>query len=68
MKFRRFVICEAGALLVLVPLVIMGLTFNVSAPAIRWIMNLFTIAAAIGAVVIPIVFYAGTPTLPEIER
>jgi hypothetical protein len=31
-------------------------------------MNAFTIAAAISAAVIPIVFYAFTPTLPELER
>ena len=68
MKFRRFVTCEAAALLVLLPLVILGLTLNISAPAVRWIMNLFTIAAAIAAAVIPIAFYAFTPTLPELER
>lgn len=68
MKFRRFVTCEAATLLVLLPLVILGLTLNISAPAIRWIMNILTIAAAVAAAVIPIVFYAATPTLPEIER
>lgn len=68
MKFRRFLTCEAAALLVLLPLVILGLTLNISAPALRWIMNIFTIAAAVAAAVIPIAFYALTPTLPEIER
>ena len=68
MKFRRFVTCEAAALLVLLPLVILGLTLNISAPALRWIMNLLTIAAAVTAAVIPIIFYAFTPTLPELER
>src|SRR5947209_14722075 len=32
MKFRRFVTCEAAALLALIPLVILGLTLNISAP------------------------------------
>lgn len=68
MKFRRFVACEAAALAVLLPLVILGLTLDVSAPALRWTMNIFTIAAAIAAAVIPIAFYAVTPTLPELER
>ena len=68
MKFRRFLACEGAALLVLLPLVILGLTLDVTAPALRWIMNILTIAAAMAAVVIPIVFYAFTPTLPEIER
>jgi hypothetical protein len=67
-KFRRFVACEGAALLVLLPLVILGLTLNIDAPALRWIMNILTIAAAMAAVVIPIIFYAATPTLPEIER
>jgi hypothetical protein len=68
MKFRRFVTCEAAALLVLIPLVILGLTLNISGPTVRWIMNILTIAAAVAAAVIPIVFYAFTPTLPELER
>lgn len=68
MKFRRFLACEGAALLVLLPLVILGLTLNISAPALRWIMNILTIVAAMAAVVIPIIFYAATPTLPELER
>ena len=68
MKLRRFIACESAALLVLLPLVILGLTLNITAPALRWLMNIFTIAAAVAAAVIPIVFYAFTPTLPELER
>lgn len=68
MKFRRFMACEVAALAVLLPLVILGLTLNVTTPALLWIMNIFTIAAAVAAAVIPIVFYAFTPTLPELER
>ena len=68
MKFRRFVTCEAAALLILLPLVVLGLTLNINAPALRWLMNILTIAAAVAAALIPIVFYASTPTLPELER
>jgi hypothetical protein len=68
MKFRRFIACEGAVLLVLLPLVILGLTLNISAPALRWILNILTISAAFAAVVIPIAFYAFTPTLPELER
>ena len=68
MKFRRFIACEGAALLILLPLVILGLTLNISAPALRWTMNILTIGAAFAAVVIPIAFYAFTPTLPELER
>ncbi len=68
MKFRRFVACEIAAVAVLLPLIILGLTLNITAPALRWLLNIFTIAAAVSAAIIPIVFYAGTPTLPEVER
>jgi hypothetical protein len=68
MKFRRFIACEIAALAFLVPLVILGLTLDITASALRWLINIFTIAAAISAAVIPIVFYALTPTLPELER
>jgi hypothetical protein len=68
MKLRRFIACEAAVLAVLLPLVILGLTLNVSSPALRWAMNIFTIAAAVAAAIVPIMFYAFTPTLPELER
>lgn len=68
MKFRRFLACECAVFAVLLPLVILGFTLNVTAPALRWMMNIFTIAAAVAAALIPIVFYAFTPTLPELDR
>jgi hypothetical protein len=68
MKLRRFMACEAAALLVLLPLVILGVTADITAPALRWILNIFTIAAAVTVAVIPVVFYAFTPTLPDLER
>jgi len=68
MKFRRFIACETSALLVLLSLVALGLTLNITAPALRWILNVFTIAAAVTVAVTPIVFYAFTPTLPDPER
>jgi hypothetical protein len=68
MKLRRFIACEAAVLAVLLPLVILGLTLNISSPGLRWTMNIFTIAAAVTAAIIPIMFYAFTPTLPELER
>ena len=68
MKFRRFVACEIGAVAVLLPLLTLGLTSNITAPSLRWILDIFTITAAVSAAIIPIVFYAGTPTLPQLER
>ena len=66
-KFRRFLVCEAAALSVLLPLAIIGLASRPSNAAVLWIMNIFTIASAVAAALIPILFYAFTPTLPEIE-
>ena len=68
MKFRRFVACEIAAVAVLLPLIILGLTLDITAPALHWLLNIFTIATAVSAAIIPIVFYAGTPTLPDLER
>jgi len=67
-KLRRFLLCEAIALAVLLPLAIVGLAHRPSDAAMLWILNIFTIASAVAAAVIPILFYAFTPTLPEIER
>lgn len=68
MKLRRFIACEVAVLAVLFPLVILGLTLNISSPGLRWTLNIFTIAAAVTAAIIPIMFYAFMPTLPELER
>jgi hypothetical protein len=67
-KLRRFLICESIAVAVLLPLAIIGLSHRPSNAAALWMMNIFTIASAVAAAVIPILFYAFTPTLPEIER
>lgn len=67
-KFRRFLVCEAIALALLLPLAIIGLANRPSNAALLWIMNISTIASAVAAALIPILFYAFTPTLPEIER
>ena len=68
MKFRRFVTCESVALAVLLALAIVGLSHRPSNAVVLWIMNISTIASAIAAALIPIFFYAFTPTLPEIEE
>ena len=68
LKMRRFVIYEMVAVAILLPLAIIGLTQHFTTPALVWIMNILTIAAAVVAAVIPIAFFAFTPTLPEIER
>jgi hypothetical protein len=68
MKFRRFLACETVALAVLLPLAIVGLSHRPSNAALLWVLNISTIASAIAAALIPIFFYAFTPTLPEIEE
>jgi hypothetical protein len=68
MKFHRFLACESAALAVLLPLAIFSLLNHTDNVALRWTMNILTIGSAIVAALIPILFYAITPTLPEIER
>jgi hypothetical protein len=67
-KMRRFIACESVALAVLLPLVILGLSRHPDNVALVWIMNISTIASAVAAALIPIIFFALAPTLPEIER
>lgn len=67
-KMRRFLVCESVAVGVLLPLAILGLAHRPENVALLWIMNVFTIAAAVASALIPILFFAATPTLPEIER
>ena len=68
MKFHRFIVCESAALGALLALAIVGLSFDPTNAAVAWIINIFAIASAVTAALIPIIFYAFTPTLPEIER
>jgi hypothetical protein len=67
-KMRRFLICESIAVGVLLPLVIVGLAHRPESVALVWIMNIMTIASAVAAALIPILFFTLNPTLPEIER
>ena len=68
MKFRRFVACECAALAVLLPLALIGLLYRPSNAGLLWIMDVSTIASAVAAALMPILFYAVIPTLPEIEE
>jgi hypothetical protein len=67
-KMRRFIACESAALALLLPLAILGLARHPDNVALVWIMNILTIASAVVAALLPIIFFAFTPTLPEIER
>jgi hypothetical protein len=67
-KMRRFIVCESVALAVLLPLAIFGLSHHPENVALVWIMNISTITSAVAAALLPIFFFALTPTLPEIER
>lgn len=67
-KIRRFLICESIAVGVLLSLVILGLAHRPESGALVWIMNIMTIASAVATALIPILFFALNPTLPEIER
>jgi hypothetical protein len=67
-KMSRFIVCESAALAVLLPLVILGMSRRPDNVALVWIMDISTIASAVAAALIPIIFFAFAPTLPEIER
>jgi len=64
-KFARFIMCEAVTLAVLLPLAILGLCRVFSDPTLVLLVNILTIAAAVTAALIPILFFAVTPTLPR---
>jgi hypothetical protein len=68
MKMRRFIVCESIAVAIVVPLAVIGIMRRPDNVILTWILNISTIAAAFAAALIPILFYAATPTLPEIER
>jgi hypothetical protein len=67
-KMRRFIVCESAALAVLLPLAILGLSHHPNDVTLVWIMNISTITSAVAAALLPIFFFAFTPTLPDIER
>ena len=67
-KMGRFLACESAALAILLPLAILGMFRRPDNVALVWIMDILTIASAVAAALIPIIFFAFAPTLPEIER
>ena len=67
-KMRRFIVCESIAFAVLLPLAIIGILFHPENAALHWILSILTISAAVASALIPIIFFAATPTLPEIEQ
>jgi hypothetical protein len=66
-KLARFIICEGATLAVFIPLAILGLGRVFKDPSLVLLINILTIAAAVSAALIPIVFFALTPTLPRDE-
>ena len=66
-KFARFIICEGATLAVLLPLAILGFCRVFSDPILVLLINILTIAAAVTAALIPILFFALAPTLPRDE-
>lgn len=67
-RMRRFFVCEGAALFVFLPLVTFGLSRPPDNDALVWIMNMLTIASAVASGLIPILFFAFTPTSPQTER
>lgn len=67
-KLRRFIMLEAIALVALVPLAALGLLRVFRDPTLILIVDVITIAAAIAATVMPILFFAVAPPLPRGEE
>jgi hypothetical protein len=67
-KLTRFIFIEGIAVGVLVPTAILALTHYFTDPVMVWIMNGLTITGALVAGIVPILFFAISPTLPRIER
>ena len=66
-KFTRFIFCESVTLAVFLPLAILGFCRVFSDPILVLLINILTIAAAVTAALIPILFFALAPTLPRDE-
>ena len=67
-KMRRFLFCEAVAVGILVPFAILGLLRVFHNPAVIALIDVITIAAAVSATVMPIMFFAVAPPLPRGEE
>lgn len=67
-KFRRFVLIEIIALVVLIPSAWLVLSRHVTSPALILLMNVLTIAAAVTMAVVPIVLYALAPGFGRPDR
>ena len=66
-KFTRFIFCESVTLAVFLPFAILGFCRVFSDPILVFLINILTIAAAVTAALIPILFFALAPTLPRDE-
>jgi hypothetical protein len=66
-KFTRFIFCESVTLAVFLPFAILGFCRVFSDPILGLLINILTIAAAVTAALIPILFFALAPTLPRDE-
>jgi hypothetical protein len=67
-KFVRFALCEAAALSVFIPSAILVVSRYFTDPGMMLFLNIFTIAGAIVAAIIPILFFGIAPALPPSDR
>ncbi|HXX41157.1 MAG TPA: hypothetical protein VEI58_02710 [Chthoniobacterales bacterium] len=67
-KMRHFLFCEAVAVGILVPFAILGLLRVFHNPVVIALIDVITIAAAVSATVMPIMFFAVSPPLPRGEE
>ncbi len=67
-KFRRFILIEIVALIVLIPSAWLVLSRQLTSPALILVMNILTIAAAVTMAVVPIIVFALAPGFGRPER
>jgi hypothetical protein len=64
-KVIGFIITEASAVGVMLLSGVFALSFRLPDPTLILSLNILTVAAAVAAAAIPIIFFALTPTLPR---
>jgi hypothetical protein len=64
----RFLLCEALALSILVPLAVIGISWRFTDQTMALWINILIIAAAVLVAIIPILFYGSGETLPRREE
>jgi hypothetical protein len=67
-RTRRFLRCQIPVAMLGVVSALIALTHTITQPVLLIVINVITIACAFAAAIIPICFFALTPTLPGVDN